>query len=619
VTNPGTDAGCNAAGRLVTKVTIRFGPALPSAGDDGHLARDALRFPGPACEPFRSHLPWYDDDAWAELAAAAPPGTTVAQLLAHMGIESDDDRPAADVGYSEVWHYPDVQAVLEPRLLPRGDGGLEGYAHTKQHAGGALVEAWAKAVRRAPPSRARSTIKVFVNRTRVILPTTIGSGGWLMLGGEYFCSLGRVELRCEYAVELSVTAPYMPIVNDGKTPDLRRWGGAIAGVLETALRRAYRELVPPKRHGDIREAAFEVMVDAYLKASANNTLPANVRQVMYAARPEMAKILGPDRDPVSDKYFTQILLPDFIALNEDLCADWDVVYDDRGHMNEPHTGTRVPLGTVGVRNYLLLPRSARREALISVVGGGIRWQAEPRDRYRTMLFIEKEGFEPLLQAARIAERYDCAILSTKGMSTVASRHLLDRLGRDGTVVLVAHDFDRAGMAIAHTLGTSGRRYVFEHEPTMIDIGLRLADARAMDLQDEPAKDEGPGPDKLRAYGATEEEIAFLCGRNRRIELNAMTSDQFLAWLESRLRWHGAGKVVPDAATLEAQAREAIAAGIARERAAAVEAAAWAEAAAVVLPRDLDRRVRAILAAHPELSWEEAVERAMTPTIERGAA
>jgi hypothetical protein len=51
----------------------------------------------------------------------------------------------------------------------------------------------------------------------------------------------------------------------------------------------------------------------------------------------------------------------------------------------------------------------------------------------------------------------------------------------------------------------------------------------------------------------------------------------------------------------------------------VELAAWAEAKAVALPPDLIHRVRAILAAHPELSWEEAVERAMTPTIERGAA
>jgi hypothetical protein len=41
---------------------------------------------------------------------------------------------------------------------------------------------------------------------------------------------------------------------------------------------------------------------------------------------------------------------------------------------------------------------------------------------------------------------------------------------------------------------------------------------------------------------------------------------------------------------------------------------------VTLPADLIHRVRAILAAHPGLSWEEAAERAVTPsTVERGAA
>src|ERR1700759_3498962 len=48
----------------------------------------------------------------------------------------------------------------------------------------------------------------------------------------------------------------------------------------------------------------------------------------------------------------------------------------------------------------------------------------PQHRYAAVLFIEKEGFAPLLRAARIAERFDIAIMSTKGMSTTAARQLL---------------------------------------------------------------------------------------------------------------------------------------------------------------------------------------------------
>ena len=49
----------------------------------------------------------------------------------------------------------------------------------------------------------------------------------------------------------------------------------------------------------------------------------------------------------------------------------------------------------------------------------------PRNRFGAILFIEKEGFKPLLDAARIAERFDIAIMSTKGMSVTAARQLIE--------------------------------------------------------------------------------------------------------------------------------------------------------------------------------------------------
>ena len=63
----------------------------------------------------------------------------------------------------------------------------------------------------------------------------------------------------------------------------------------------------------IREAAWRAMAEAFLKASANNTLPANARQIMYAARPEIAKLSDRELGGSFDKYFTQTLLPDYIA------------------------------------------------------------------------------------------------------------------------------------------------------------------------------------------------------------------------------------------------------------------------------------------------------------------
>jgi hypothetical protein len=51
----------------------------------------------------------------------------------------------------------------------------------------------------------------------------------------------------------------------------------------------------------------------------------------------------------------------------------------------------------------------------------------PNGRYRSALFIEKEGFLPILERVNIAERLDVALMSTKDMSVVASRNLIDGL------------------------------------------------------------------------------------------------------------------------------------------------------------------------------------------------
>jgi DNA topoisomerase VI subunit A len=54
----------------------------------------------------------------------------------------------------------------------------------------------------------------------------------------------------------------------------------------------------------------------------------------------------------------------------------------------------------------------------------------PSGNFGAVLFIEKEGFAPLLKAAQIAKKYDIAIMSTKGMSVVAARVLADEMCSD---------------------------------------------------------------------------------------------------------------------------------------------------------------------------------------------
>ena len=79
-------------------------------------------------------------------------------------------------------------------------------------------------------------------------------------------------------------------------------------------------------------------------------LPVKPRQIMYRARPQILELTGVEK--FGDSYFTQTLLPDYVDEHPETCAEWDIVWDARGHLTEPHTGRIVPLGTMEVRSYL---------------------------------------------------------------------------------------------------------------------------------------------------------------------------------------------------------------------------------------------------------------------------
>ena len=65
-----------------------------------------------------------------------------------------------------------------------------------------------------------------------------------------------------------------------------------------------------------------------------------------------------------------------------------------------------------MREYLL-PRRHRHADLISV-DASLYPTMGPENRFKTLLYVEKEGFDPLLRKVRIAERFDCAVIRRRG-------------------------------------------------------------------------------------------------------------------------------------------------------------------------------------------------------------
>jgi hypothetical protein len=408
--------------------------------------------------------------------------------------------------------------------------------------------------------------------------------------------------------------------------------GAVEGVMKAwckqrkaeerqASRVFHRRVMMVRSHRTtIRESAFAVMQPAYLAASSNNTLPAHARQIFYRARGPVQAKTGRTLD---DQYFTQTLLPDYLMANPQTTRTWDVVFDARGHFTEPHTRVVVPLGTLDVRSYLAgVQRKPRDEATLTDL---LFPTCGPKNRYSAILFIEKEGFLPLFQRVRLAERFDIAIMSTKGMSVTASRLLVDRLCAEHRIpLLVLHDFDKSGFSIASTLQRDTRRYEFFNSINVVDLGLRLTDVREWELVSESVAYGKSDPTwNLRENGATDEEIAFLCDKaksswqhhvGQRVELNAFSSADLVKWIEDKLKEHGIKKVVPDPETLEAAYRRALANVIIERDLDVLSQRAKEQAQEASLPNTLAEEIVARQGTDPAKPWDELVAELATVAI-----
>jgi hypothetical protein len=304
-------------------------------------------------------------------------------------------------------------------------------------------------------------------------------------------------------------------------------------------------------------------------------------------------------DSFDGQYFSQTLLVDYMEEHD--CSDWDVVWDARGRLIEPHTGVEIPLGTLEVRQYLReRPSFGPPKHVVALYP-----TAGPKNRYRNLLYIEKEGFHSIFQAARLAERFDLALLSNKGMSVTASRMLIDRLAGQYDHVFVLRDFDRAGFSIFGTLFTSSRRYAFTNRlrGKVVDLGLRLADVARLESEPEKPVNNHEWQRRaatLRRHGATPEEIDFL--RHERVELNAMTSAQLIKFLETKLGEHGVRKVIPENGAIEEYARYVVKERMLKK----FSDRLTKQVAAVKLPKDLPQQVEEFLEVHPEWPWDVAV-------------
>jgi hypothetical protein len=418
-----------------TTVEVEF-PRWTFSTDDFSFARCGIAIAG-CGETYTgySQRPWYSRKAVEQLIAAAPKHTTIREVT----------REVFGVPVDDIDRLP-VRTFDPKRIGKIGDvvGGcyriVHGTAAIDEAAVPYCVEAWVEAENiEKNHSNPRYRFNPFVNRTKTLGHLTFwaDSTGLRMHGCGIDFKIAGAK-RADYTLTLSLITPFLQLSSDGKSPYLRHFQEAIEKAVGGAAREAYHQMIRPPTAMTVKDAAWLVMSHAYMKASGG--LPAKARQIMYAARGDILRLTSAKK--FSDTYFTQVLLPDYVNENVEETAHWDVVYDARGNFTEPHTRSRIPLGTIEVRTYL--GERAPLGPAVQLNGAALYPTSGPKNRYRNVLFVEKEGFDELWEAVRLAERFDLAIMSTKGMSVVAARKLLDSVADQVDRIFVLRDFDVSG-------------------------------------------------------------------------------------------------------------------------------------------------------------------------------
>jgi hypothetical protein len=311
----------------------------------------------------------------------------------------------------------------------------------------------------------------------------------------------------------------MPITSDGKAPNMVPFLDGIMSAVGLAVRKAHRPNAGSRKTQ--KDIVLDNLDEVIATVSDNGRLRFNQRQLLYALRPIVREEL--------DKELTTANFTAIITDYESEHGEIPLMYrEPRGTLYHPHRNDTITLGTLMVEEY-----------------------ERPEWTFNKLLYIEKEGFSEALKAVRWGERHDCALMSSKGFTTRAARDLVDKLAEhdEPVTVFCVHDADASGTMIYQTFQEEtkarGARKV-----KVINLGLDPHEAIAMGLEVE-AIEEGERYRPVADYAKAWEEWL----QTQRVELNAMTTRQFIEWLDGKMADYD--KLIPPVDVLEQELADCI--------------------------------------------------------------
>ena len=542
-----------------TRIELKFGPAIPEDDDALYWARVAIKMAGSGQTYAGKSSPWwYDAPQFHELLSASG-NTLVRELVADLdgctgGRAGEIVAEAGlvrmvckDVNQQQAAKLlesarANTRLVNPKRLGAIGPAQFFNYAYatsTGTASFGAsepqaeipfVVEAWAK------PAEDDMELTVCVNRTPVAgdIYASRDKRDIDIFGCGLHHTVAKAPKDKNFAIRLNIITPYMPITSDGKEPDLTPFFGEIGSAIAKAVRKAHRPDAGGKQsQKDIvlenLDAAIEAQGDGYRF---------NDRQLLYVLRTIVRNEIGEELQTGNFK----AIITDYEEENGEI----PLMYQEpRGSITHPHRNETITLGTLMVEEY-----------------------ERPAWTFNKIIYIEKEGANEALKDNGWLERNDCAVMSSKGYSTRAARDLIDKLAEhdEPITVYAVTDADAYGSMIHQTLQEAtkarGARKI-----KIVHLGLHPWEAIAMGLEVETVEEgkrRKPVADYVKAADESGEHGTAPDGtsweewlQTHRVELNAMTTPQFIAWLDRKMAEHGKGKLIPPTDVLEAELAERI--------------------------------------------------------------
>lgn len=594
-----------------TSVEITLGPGVPE--DKGELAwakmaiahRGNITYKeGPSCY-------WYCSDSFYELLLSAGATTPVVEVVKRFAKVSR--KILSDLG--DLGLCGEVTRELSDSLLGKLRSRIAPVKPTRLVAQELIGNARVFGEFNIVPGRGKyhaelpfsvevlatkadnDEIYAFVNGTPITEDLRVyrGKPTELMV---YGCGLSHSFLGvCKSHVRLflNIVIPYMPIKSDGKEPDFSRMFVEIQKALQKATRHLKSSIA--KTQSPQSEIILDNLSAAIKKVSGEGKHRFSLRQLFYAIRPY---VLG-KYDELDYNYFSKVIT-DYEATKGEIAG---MYRDPRGVLYHPHTRETIPIGTLAVEEY-----------------------KRPAWTFRRILYCEKEGLFTVLKDAQWPERNDCALLSSKGFASRAVRDVLDLLGdsEEEIKVFCIHDGDASGTLIYQAL-QEGTRARPGRRVEVVNLGLEPWEAVRLGLQVESFTTKGTRKLPVARYvkdrdtSRNERWESWLQGK--RVELNAMTSPEFLAWLDKKMAPHGNEKIVPPEKIIERRLRETTRAKLRAALEKQILREADLEGRLKEQMGALDFKVDSSLVAqglqhHPSLLWSEVVDNLADGTIQQSA-